>query len=149
MSLSLYTASMPVFDQMLHALDGVLDKAIAHCAAKKIEPATMVATRLIPDMLPLARQVQTACDFTKNATARFAGVEAPKFADTEATLDELKARIAKTLDFVHSLAPAAIDAAAGRMIEFPLGPNKMKMPAENYLLHLALPNFYFHTTTAY
>jgi len=149
MSLSLYTASIPVFEQMLQALSGVLDKAAAHCAAKKIDPAVLVATRLIPDMFPLTRQVQTACDFAKNGTARFAGVEAPKFEDNETTIDALKARIAKTLDYIGTLDRGAIEAAAGRTIEFPIGPNKMKMQAENYLLHLVLPNFFFHTTTAY
>jgi hypothetical protein len=149
MSLTLYTASIPLFEQMLQALSGVLDKAAAHCVAKKIDPAVLAGTRLIPDMFPLTRQVQTACDFAKNAPARIAGIELVKFEDNETTIDELKARIAKTLDFIRTLDRGAIEAAAGRIIEFPLGPNKMKMPAENYLLHLALPNFFFHTTAAY
>jgi hypothetical protein len=149
MSLSLYTASIPVFQQMLQALSGVLDKAAAHCAAKKIDPTVLAATRLIPDMFALTRQVQTACDFAKNAPARIAGIDPPKFEDRETTIDELKARIAKTLDYIGTLDRAAIEAAAGKSIEFPLGPNKMKMQAENYLLHLVLPNFFFHTTTAY
>jgi len=100
-------------------------------------------------MLPLARQVSLACDFAKNGTARIAGIDPPKFEDTETTIDELKARIAKTLDLIGTYDRGAIDAAAGKTIEFPVGPNKMKMPAENYLLHMVLPNFFFHTTAAY
>jgi uncharacterized protein len=150
MSLSFHTATVPVFVQMLGALSGVLDKAAAHCTAKKIDPAVMVATRLIPDMFPLARQVQTAADFAKNTTARLAGAELPKFEDRETTLDELKARIAKTLDFVKSIDQASVDAAAGREITFPIGPSQqVTLPAETYLFNFAMPNFYFHMTMAY
>ena len=105
--------------------------------------------RLRPDMLPFVRQVQIFCDNAKNTSSRLAGVEAPRMEDNEASLEELKARIEKTLDYIKSLDRAAVDHGAGREIVFPLGPNKMKMQGANYLLHFALPNYYFHLTTAY
>ena len=149
MTISTYTTSVPAFLQTLEALSAILGKASDFCAAKKIDPAVLCATRLIPDMLPFSRQVLIACDFAKNGTARLAGVEAPKFDDTETTLVELQARIAKTIDYVKTVDPAAVAAAPGRIIEFPVGPNKMKMEAALYLAHFVLPNFYFHVTTAY
>lgn len=149
MTLSLSAASLPVFVRTLEALSGILDKAAAHAAARKIDPAVLCATRLIPDMFPLSRQVQIACDFAKNTTARLAGVEAPKWDDTEKTIDELKARIARTIEFVAAADAATIDAAGNREIVFPVGPNKMKMQGEGYLVHFALPNFHFHVTMAY
>ncbi|TPQ48965.1 DUF1993 domain-containing protein [Prosthecomicrobium hirschii] len=149
MTLSLSEISVPVFVRTLEALSGVLDKAAGHCAAKKIDPAVMAATRLIPDMFALSRQVQIACDFAKNATARLAGVEAPRFEDDETTLDQLKARIAKTVDFLRNVDAAAIDAGGSRQIVFPVGPNKMQMGGTNYLVHFAMPNFHFHIVAAY
>jgi hypothetical protein len=149
MSLSIYQSSVPVFERGLKALDALLDKAAAHAEARKFDPAVYIGTRLRPDMFPLSRQVQTACDNAKNASARIAGVEAPRFEDNEATLGELKARIEKTLAFLGGLDPKAFDGAAEREIVFPVGPNKMKMKGGDYLLHFVTPNFYFHLTTAY
>ncbi|MEJ1160435.1 DUF1993 domain-containing protein [Prosthecomicrobium sp. N25] len=149
MSLSLHTASVPVFVRSLEALSAILDKAAAHCVAKKIDPAVLGATRLIPDMFALSRQVQIACDFAKNGAARLAGDEAPKYDDTEKTIEELKGRIERTVAFVKGLEPSAVDAGAGREIVFPVGPNQMKMPGEAYLLHFVMPNFHFHLCMAY
>ena len=149
MSISIYQASVPVFERALKALDAVLDKAAAYAEARKFDSAIYVTTRLRPDMLTFSRQVQTACDNAKNASARIAGVEAPRFEDNEATLGELKARIEKTLAFLAGLDPKAFDGAAERDIVFPVGPNKMKMKGDDYLLHYVTPNFYFHVTTAY
>jgi uncharacterized protein len=150
MTLSLYTITIPVFQQYLQALSAILDKTEAHAAAKKIDAAVFCATRLYPDMFPLSRQVQTACDFAKNAGARLAGLEPPKFEDVEKTLPELKARVEKTLAYVATLDAKGIDAMSGREIVFPIGPtNKMKMVAEFYAMHFALPNFFFHLTAAY
>lgn len=149
MSLSIYEASVPVFERGLKALAAVLDKAAGHAETRKFDPAVLLSTRLRPDMFPLARQVQTACDNAKNASARIAGVEAPRFEDTEATLGELKARIEKTLAFLAGIDAKAFDGAGERDIVFPLGPNKMKMKGGDYLLHFVMPNFYFHLTTAY
>jgi hypothetical protein len=149
MSPTLYTASVPVFVRTLKALDAILDKAAVFAAAKKIDPKVLCATRLIPDMLPLSRQVLIACDFAKNTAARLAGVEAPKFDDTESTIDELKVRIARTIAVVEAADRAAIEGAPGRDIAFTIGGNAMKMEATAYLEHFALPNFYFHVVTAY
>lgn len=150
MTLDAFTISVPVFIRSLEALDGILDKAAAHAEAKRVDTAVLGQTRLVPDMFPLTRQVQTACDFAKNATARVAGIEAPRFDDGERTIGELKARIDGTLAFLRQVDPAAVAAGADRSIEFPLGPQRRgRMPALAYLLHYALPNFHFHLTTAY
>ena len=150
MPYSLSQAALPVFEIGLNALSGVLDKAAAFAAAKKIDPGVLAQWRLAPDMYPLTRQVQIACDQAKNGSARLAGVEPPKFEDNEATIDQLKARIAKTLDFVKSVDAKALDGAVDREITFPLGPtNKGHMKGDDYLTHFVLPNFYFHLTTAY
>jgi hypothetical protein len=148
--MSMSKAALPAFEIGLNALSAVLDKAAAHAAAKKIEPSVLVNSRLFPDMFALTRQVQIATDQAKNGSARLAGVEPPRFEDTETTLEQLKARIAKTVAFLKTLDPKAIDAAADREITFPLGPtNKGHMKGEDYLNHFVLPNFYFHTTAAY
>ena len=150
MPYSMSQASLPVFEIGLNALVGVLDKAAAFAAAKKIDPAVLPQYRLAPDMFALARQVQVACDMAKNGGARLAGVEPPKFEDNEKTNDELKARVARTLAFVKSLDAGKIDAAAEREITFPLGPtNKGHMKGSDFLNHFVLPNFYFHLTAAY
>ena len=150
MSFSLSAASLPVLEIGLNALSAVLDKAAAHAAAKKIEPAVLLAWRLAPDMFPLVRQVQVTADQAKNGAARLAGVEPPRYEDNETTIDELKARLAKTVAFLKTLDRQAIDAAGEREITFPLGPtNKGHMTGEDYLNHFVLPNFYFHRTAAY
>lgn len=150
MPFSMSQASLPVFTIGLNALSSVLDKAAAHAAAKKIDPAVLLGWRLAPDMFGLGRQVQVACDQAKNGTARLAGVEPPKFEDTETTVDQLKERIAKTIAFLKTLDPKAIDASADREITFPLGgQNKGQMPGADYLNHYVLSNFYFHLTAAY
>jgi hypothetical protein len=142
-------ASLPVFEIGLNALSGVLDKAAAYAAAKKVDPAVLLGWRLAPDMFALARQVQVACDQAKNGAARLAGAEPPKFEDNEKTIDELKARIAKTVAFLKTLDRKALDAAADKDIVFPLGPGKAQMKGSDYLNHFVLPNFYFHLTSAY
>jgi hypothetical protein len=149
MSISLYQSSVPVFERALTALSGVLDKAAAHAATGKFDPAIYLTTRLRPDMFAFSRQVQSACDQAKNGTARLAGTEPPRFDDKEASLDELNARINATLAFLKSVDPKAVDASGDREIVFPVGPNKMKMKGADYLLHFVLPNFYFHLTAAY
>ena len=148
-----YTMSqvaLPTFEIGLSALAGVLDKAAAFAAAKKLDPAVLPQWRLATDMFALARQVQVACDQAKNGGARLAGIEPPRYEDAEKTIDELKTRIAKTLAFVKTLDPKQIDAATDREITFPLGPtNKGYMKGDDYLTHFVLPNFYFHCTAAY
>ena len=149
MPYSMSQTALPTFEIGLTALSGVLEKAAAFAAAKKVDPAVLLGYRLAPDMFPLARQVQVACDQAKNGAARLAGVEPPKFEDTETSLDQLKARIAKTVAFLKTLDAKAIDASADHEITFPLGPNKGQMRGGDYLNHFVLPNFYFHLTAAY
>jgi hypothetical protein len=147
---SMSQASLPAFEIGLNALAGVIAKAEAHAAARKFDPAVLLAARLFPDMFALTRQVQIACDLAKNGGARLAGIEAPRFEDNETTIGQLKERVAKTVAFVKTLDAKAIDGAADRQITFPLGPtNKGHMKGDDYLNHFVLPNFYFHLTAAY
>jgi hypothetical protein len=119
--------ALPTFEIGLNALSGVLDKAAAFAAAKKVDAAVLLGWRLAPDMFSLTRQVQATCDQAKNGSARLAGVEPPKFEDNEASFDQLKERVAKTVAFLKTLDAKAIDASADREITFPLGPNKGHM----------------------
>jgi uncharacterized protein len=147
--MSLSTASIPVFEIGLTTLSALLDKAETYAEAKSIDPAVLLSTRLFPDMFALGMQVQSACDQAKNGCARLVGIDPPSFEDNEKTIAEFKARIAKTVAFVKSLDAQKIDEAADREIVFPLGPNKGHMKGADYLHHFAVPNFYFHITTAY
>jgi hypothetical protein len=148
--MSMSNASIPVFEIGLNTLAVLLDKTQAYAEAKRIDPTVLLNARLFPDMFALARQVQSACDQAKNGAARLAGVDPPRYEDNEKTISELKARIAKTIAFVKTLDAKGIDTSADREITFPLGPNnKGQMRGVDYLNHFALPNFYFHLTTAY
>ena len=149
MKISMYQASAPRFVHTLRNLSTILDKAEAYAEAKKIDPAVPGGLRLIADMFPLARQVQIACDTAKGAVARLAGVEIPKHEDTEKTIPELKARIAKTLDFIESVPAAKIDGSEEREVVLKMRGQDVKLAGLNYLLAQAWPNFYFHVTTAY
>jgi hypothetical protein len=149
MSLSMSQASIPVFVQLLTAASNVLDKAAAHAEAKKIDPSVLLATRLFPDMFPLTRQIQIATDQAKGCAARLAGLEVPKYEDNEKTIDDLKARIAKTIAFVQSIDAAKIDGTEDKDLKIPLGPQERAFKGQAYLINFVLPNFYFHLTTAY
>lgn len=149
MSLSMYQASIPVITRYLNNLSALIDKAAAHCEARKIDPTVLVNFRLTPDMLPFSRQVQIATDQVKGMAARLAGVEVPSYADTEATFDELKARIAKTVAFLNTFKPAQIDGTEGKEITLKAGTAEFKFKGDDYLVSFVLPNFYFHVTTAY
>lgn len=150
MSLSFHAASVPVFQQMLNALDDVLAKAQAHAEQRKIDPPALLQARLYPDMFPLVRQVQIASDFAKSVSARLAGVEVPAFEDTEQTFEELRARIAKTLDFIGGLQPSAFEGAGQRRITLRPGtPKERTLDGQSYLVHYGLPQFFFHVATAY
>jgi uncharacterized protein len=149
MSLSMYQASVPVFQRTLGALDKILDKAAAYAAERKIDPAVLLSARLYPDMFPLTRQVQIATDHAKGASARLAGAAVPSFEDNEKTFADLKARIGKTLDFVGTFRPAQIDGSEGRDISLKAGPRELTFKGQDYLLFFALPNFYFHAATAF
>jgi len=149
MTLSLYQASVPVFQQSLAALKGVLAKAEAQAQATKLEPQVLLQARLFPNMFPFTRQVQIAADFAKGAPARLAGVEVPSYPDSETTFGELAERIDRTLGFLKTLTPAQIDGQEGRTIELKVGGQMRAFQGQPYLLHFALPNFFFHATTAY
>jgi hypothetical protein len=149
MTISMYQISAPVFTKMLGALSNVLDKGAAFAVARKVDPAVLMASRLAPDMFPLTRQVQIAADFAKGPMARLAGLEVPKWEDNETTMEALKARVAKTIDYVKTFKPAQIDGSEAREITLTIGGQPMTMTGQEYLLHNALPNFYFHVTTAY
>ena len=149
MPVSLYDIAVPSYQKHLHALDGILDKAAGYAAAKKIKPEALLNARLYPDMFELTRQIQACSDFSKNSCARLAGVDAPSMPDTEATIPELKARIDKTIAFLDTLKPEQFEGAEDRVFTIKVGPNDMTFNGRDYLLHFALPNFYFHAATAY
>ena len=140
---------VPFFVHSLTALSKILDKAEAHAEAKKIKPEVIPQLRLIADMLPFWRQITIATDHAKGAAARLSGVENPSFPDTETTLAELKERIAKTLAFIQTLPDSAYDGAEARTITVKAGPRELTFPAVQYLNGYAIPNFYFHMTTAH
>ena len=149
MKISMYQASAPRFANALRNLSAILDKAQAHAEAKKLDPQVPGSLRLIADMFPLSRQVQIACDTAKGAVAGLAGVEIPKHEDTEQTIPELKARIAKTLDFIGSVPAANIDGSEEREVVMRMRGQDTKFAGLQYLFGHAVPNFYFHVTTAY
>ena len=149
MTLSMYQASVPVFIQGLTGLGGVINKAAAHAAERKIDPAALLQARLYPDMFPFARQVQIATDFAKGGAARLAGVEFPAYEDSETSFEELKARVDKTNAFLRTLDAAQIDGSEERDISLVRRGETSIVKGQAYLLEQAMPNFYFHITTAY
>jgi hypothetical protein len=150
MALSMHSASVPVYAKMLGNLSAWLDQAAAHAQAKKFDPAVLLASRLYPNMLPLAKQVQIACDSAKFGVARLVGDAAPKFDDTETSVDELKLRIAKTIDYLLSVPAARVEGSEGKPVSVPMRDREpLQFTGEDYLRHFAMPNFYFHVTTAY
>jgi hypothetical protein len=149
MSISMYEISIPVLTRGLTNLSAILDKAAAHATTKKFDSAVLAQSRLFPDMHPLVRQVQIACDTAKGAAARLAGVEVPKHEDTEVTFAELKARIAKTVDFLKSLSAAQVKDAESRNIEIKFPNGAWKFTGIDYLTGFVLPNFYFHSSMVY
>ena len=150
MKISVYTIAIETFVPMLRSLSQVLDKGAQHASAKKFDSAVLVNARLAPDMFPLVKQVQIACDQAKNSTARLMGQEPPPFEDNEQTLDELKARIARTIDYLQSARATAFEGADDRDIKLPL-PNNLvlEMKGVQFLRDWALPHFYFHVVTAF
>ena len=149
-TISMYKISVPIFVQFLTSLSAVLDKTAAYAEAKKVEPSVLLNTRLAPDMFPLGRQVRAATDHAINAGGRLAGVALPDLPSADATIPELKDRIAKTIDFLKGLKPAQIDGSEDKEIKitFPSGAVR-EFTGQSLLLNNSLPNFYFHCTTAY
>jgi len=150
MTMSMSSASLPVFKSTLANLSHILDRGQAHAEARKIDPNALLQFRLAPDMLPFTRQIQIACDAAKNGVARISGVEAPKFEDNETTFDELKARIQKTVDYLSSVPAERMDGTEDKEITIPVGKDKTRtFKCEAYLKHWALANFFFHVSMAY
>lgn len=149
MQLSIYKASVASFDKHLNALDGLLDKALVYADTKRFNQNVLLSARLYPDMFNFKRQVKEACAFAGSATARLAGLSIPANEGEDETLEGLKARIATTRAFLATVTPEQMQGGAERTIQLKVGPNDMTFTGEDYLLHFALPNFYFHCTTAY
>ena len=149
MTISMYQASVPRFVNILGNLSNILDKAQAHIDAKKIADASLTSYRLFPDMLPMATQVQIACDTAKGVVARLAGVDIPAFEDNEKTLAELKARVAKTIAFIQTITPAQVDGTEDKDIVTKRGDKDTHYKGMQFLLGHAIPNFYFHVSTTY
>ncbi|GAA4335333.1 DUF1993 domain-containing protein [Variovorax defluvii] len=149
MALSFYDISVPVFLRGLGQLSHVLDKGLAHARSTGLDPATLVEARLAPDMLTLAGQVQRASDASKLGAARIAGISAPSYEDSETRWEELEARIAKTVEFLKSIDRAQVDGGENRPVVLKVRDTQIEFTAQRYLLQFALPNFFFHVTTAY
>ena len=148
--MSFYDASVPAFLQILGSLSGLLTKAEAHCKAKNIQPEVLLGARLYPDMLPLSKQIQLACDFAAKGCARLTHSEVPSTPDTEKTFEELKARLAKTSAYLKTFKPAQFEGADTRDVSFPAGPEKtMTLKGQQFLNSYAFANFYFHAATAH
>ena len=149
MSVSMYAASVPIFDHYLRRLSAILDKAEAHAIAHKIDPAALLQARLFPDMSPFIQQVRTAADFARRTCAPLVGMEIPAMDNTEQTFSELKQRIARTRQFLADLTPAQFEDSAERTIASQAGLANLNLKGTQFLFDYALPNFYFHFTTAY
>jgi hypothetical protein len=149
MKVSVPAVSVDIFTHVLGNLSAILDKGAALAAAKKFDAGVLVAARLAPDMLPLSKQVQIACDTAKKGVARLAAVEAPAFEDNEKTIEELRARIARTIDFLESIPASALEGAEDREIKVPAGERTLEFKGLSYLQRWVLPNVFFHVTTAY
>ena len=147
--MSFYDATIPAFLQILGSLTGLLGKAEAHCQTKNIQPEVLLGARLYPDMLPFSKQIQLACDFAAKGCARLTHSEVPSTPDTEKTFDELRQRLAKTIDYVKSFKPAQFEGKDLADVTFPVGPNTMTLKGQQFLNNFALPNFYFHAATAH
>jgi uncharacterized protein len=148
--MSLYDSTVPAFIQSLGALSGLASKAEAHCKAKNIKEDVMLGMRLYPDMLPLARQFQLACDFAAKGCARLAHVEVPATPDTETSFEDLRQRIAKTIDYLKTFKPAQFEGADAKEVTFPVGPNNsMTLPGQVFVNRSVFPNFFFHAATAH
>jgi uncharacterized protein len=148
--MSFYDATVPAFSNMLSALSGLLKKAEAYCKAKNIQPDVLLNARLYPDMLPLTKQIQLACDFAGKSSARLAHIDVPSTPDTEKTFDELQQRIAKTLDYLKTFKPEQFEGSDRKDVTFPAGPNaSLTLKGQEFVNRVAFPNFYFHAATAH
>lgn len=149
MSISMHSASAPIFVRVMTAMLTWLDKAQAHAEVRKFDTSHYLSLKLAPDMLPFTRQIQICSDSAKGCMARLAGIEIPKWEDNEASLDDLRARIRKTIDFVQSVSAAMVDGSENKEIVLQMRAGEVKMTGENFLRFYALTNFYFHATITY
>lgn len=149
MALSMYDVSVPAFIRALTNLSAILEKGAAHAKAQGIDATDLIQTRLVADMDPLPAQVQRASDAAKGCAARLAGVDIPSFPDDEATFPQLQERVAKTIDFLKTIRPDQLEGSETRVVELKLRGGPVTFDGKSYLLGFALPNFYFHVTTAY
>jgi hypothetical protein len=148
--MSFYDATVPAFLQILNSLSGLLTKAEAHCKARNIQPEVLLGARLYPDMLPLSRQIQLASDFAAKGCARLTHSEVPSTPDTEKTFDELRQRLARTIDYLKSFKPAQFEGADAKDVTFPISANNnMTLKGQQFLSSFSFPNFYFHAATAH
>lgn len=146
---SMHALSVEVFTNALGNLSLILEKSLAHATQRKFEPAVLLAARLAPDMLPLTRQVQIACDLAKNSVARLAAQEPPRFEDTETTFEQLRVRIARVIDYLKSVPASALEGAETRDVRVPSGQRAYEFKGLEFLQRWAIPNVFFHVTTAY
>jgi len=149
MKISMHAMSVDVFTHALGSLSAFLEKGQAHATQRKFEPAVLLGSRLAPDMFPLTRQVQLACDLAKNSIARLVGQEPPRFPDTETSFEELHARIARTIDYLKSVPSSALEGAETRDLKVPTRGETLEFKGLAFLQHWAIPNVFFHVTTAY
>lgn len=149
MKISVHAVSVDLLANSLANLSHLLEKGQAHAAARKYDPALLLAARIAPDMFPLTRQVQIASDMSKFGVSRLAGVEAPKFEDKEQTVEELRARIARTIDFIKGVPASALEGSEDRIVKVPLRDRTLEFKGLDYLIRWTIPNVYFHVTTAY
>lgn len=149
MKISMHAMSHDVFKRALTQLLFVMEKGVANAKARSFDTSVLVNARLAPDMLPFSKQIQLTSDFAKNSMARLAGVDAPKFEDSETTMDELVARVKKTLDYIGTVPAAALEGSEDRDIKIPLRDRTVEFKGLAFLQHWALPNFFFHHVTAY
>jgi uncharacterized protein len=149
MKISVQASTIDIFTHALGNLSAILEKGVAHATAKKFDSNVLVTSRLAPDMLPLLKQVQIACDLAKNSAARLAGAEPPRFEDNEKTIEELRARIAKTVEYLKSIPAGALEGSEERDIKVPAGERTLEFKGLAFVQRWAIPNVFFHVTTAY
>lgn len=149
MKISVYALSIDLFTNALGSLSAILEKGLTHATAKKFDSSVLVNSRLAPDMFPLSKQVQIACDLAKNSAARLAGLEPPRFEDNEKTIEELRARIAKTIDYLKTIPASALEGSEERDIKVPAGERTLEFKGLSFVQRWAIPNVFFHVSTAY
>ena len=149
MKISVHSSTIDIFTHALGNLSAILEKGVAHATARKFDPNVLVASRLAPDMLPLSRQVQIVCDLAKNSASRLAGIDPPRFEDNEKTIEELRARIARTIEYLKSIPASSFEGSEERDIKVPAGERTLEFKGLAFVQRWAIPNVFFHVTTAY